>query len=145
MKIVPGYASLPACLTSITRTLIEDWRAPKRCVPRGFLRSRSCRNDRRPETMKINREETKNTNIYSSLRVLRFFAVDFRRRSEKSSAWNQKEAISDEIFCLQSSDVILAHGCDTDHSGGSVWTANHAAEDPAREIYSPERPDRHPA
>src|ERR687887_1173654 len=26
-----------------------------------FLRSRSCRNERRPETMKINHEETKNT------------------------------------------------------------------------------------
>jgi len=27
--------------------------------------------------MKINHEETKNTKIYSSLRVLRFFVVDF--------------------------------------------------------------------
>ncbi|HKQ76293.1 MAG TPA: hypothetical protein VJ810_21545, partial [Blastocatellia bacterium] len=31
-----------------------------------FLRSRSCR-ERRPETMKINHEETKNTKIHSFL------------------------------------------------------------------------------
>src|SRR5262245_30092365 len=30
---IPGYASLPACLTSITRTLIEDWNAGRDAYP----------------------------------------------------------------------------------------------------------------
>src|SRR5262245_27833387 len=44
-----------------------------------FLRSRSCR-ERRPETMKINHEETdSHRSSLFFLRILRFFVVDFRR------------------------------------------------------------------
>src|SRR5262245_40999393 len=48
-------------------------------VPR-FRRSRSCRIERHPETMKINHEETdSHRSSLFFLRFLRFFVVDFRR------------------------------------------------------------------
>jgi hypothetical protein len=41
-------------------------------------RSRSCRIERRSETMRINHEETKNAKReHKNLRALRFFVVDF--------------------------------------------------------------------
>jgi len=47
--------------------------------------------------MKINHEATKNTKIYSSLRVLRFFMVDFPQESSTSLAtpWNNENAARD--------------------------------------------------
>src|SRR5215475_1845053 len=45
-----------------------------------FPRSRSCRIERHPETMKINHEETdSHRSSLFFLRFLRFFVVDFRR------------------------------------------------------------------
>jgi hypothetical protein len=47
-----------------------------------FLWSRSGRKERRPETTKINHEETKSAKVsYILLRGLRFFVVDFRERA----------------------------------------------------------------
>jgi hypothetical protein len=55
------------------------------CVPyvsAVFLWSRSGRKERRPETTKINHEETKSAKVsYILLRGLRFFVVDFRERA----------------------------------------------------------------
>jgi hypothetical protein len=52
----------PACGPPGAR-LGEDRRARSESYPFQFVVSRSCRNERRPERMKINHEETKNTKI----------------------------------------------------------------------------------
>src|SRR5262249_11143615 len=51
MKIDPGYASLPACQSSITVLVIEDWQAGSDAYP-GFFRGALHVASRRPETMK---------------------------------------------------------------------------------------------
>src|SRR5215510_13004530 len=45
---IPGYASLPACLTSITRTLIEDWHVGSDAYPGSIfiVSGRRSRNER---------------------------------------------------------------------------------------------------